>query len=47
MLCSGITPAIPIAIKIAAPTERSWPSMSDNTWAAGVHKFYGTPYSTV
>jgi hypothetical protein len=24
-----------------------WPSMSDNTWAAGVHKFYGTPYSAV
>jgi hypothetical protein len=22
----------------------SWPSMSDRTWAAGVHSFYGTPY---
>ena len=22
-----------------------WPSMSDTTWAGGVHKFYGTPYS--
>ena len=22
-----------------------WPSMSDKTWAAGVHKFYGMPYS--
>jgi hypothetical protein len=22
-----------------------WPSMSDQTWARGVHKFYGTPYS--
>ena len=22
-----------------------WPSMSDRTWASGVHKFYGTPYS--
>ena len=22
-----------------------WPSMSDKTWATGVHKFYGTPYS--
>ncbi len=22
-----------------------WPSMADNSWAAGVHKFYGTPYS--
>jgi sporulation protein YlmC with PRC-barrel domain len=21
-----------------------WPSMSDDTWASGVHKFYGTPY---
>ena len=21
-----------------------WPSMSDETWATGVHKFYGTPY---
>jgi sporulation protein YlmC with PRC-barrel domain len=22
-----------------------WPVMSDRTWAGGVHKFYGTPYS--
>jgi PRC-barrel domain len=22
-----------------------WPSMSDKTWASGVHKFYGTTYS--
>ncbi len=22
-----------------------WPSMSDRTWAGGVHKFYGTPYA--
>ncbi len=22
-----------------------WPSMSDHTWARGVHKFYGTSYS--
>jgi sporulation protein YlmC with PRC-barrel domain len=22
-----------------------WPSMSDRTWASGVHEFYGTPYS--
>ena len=22
-----------------------WPSMSDKTWAGGIHKFYGTPYS--
>jgi len=21
-----------------------WPSMSDETWAGDVHKFYGTPY---
>ncbi len=21
-----------------------WPSMSDKTWASGVHEFYGTPY---
>lgn len=24
-----------------------WPSMADRTWASGVHKFYGTPYSEV
>jgi sporulation protein YlmC with PRC-barrel domain len=23
-----------------------WPSMSDKTWARGVHEFYGTPYGT-
>ena len=23
-----------------------WPTMSDKTWASGVHKFCGTPYST-
>jgi sporulation protein YlmC with PRC-barrel domain len=22
-----------------------WPSMSDQTWASGVHKFYGTSYA--
>lgn len=22
-----------------------WPTMSDRTWASGVHKFYGTTYS--
>ena len=22
-----------------------WPAMSDKTWAAGVHSFYGAPYS--
>ena len=26
--------------------KEHWPSMSDQTWAAGVHKFYGAPYST-
>ena len=25
--------------------KERWPSMSDKTWASGVHKFYGTPYS--
>ena len=24
--------------------KHRWPSMSDQTWASGVHKFYGTPY---
>lgn len=23
-----------------------WPAMSDRTWASGVHKFYGTAYTT-
>ena len=23
----------------------SWPSMADQTWARGVHQFYGTPYT--
>ena len=22
-----------------------WPSMADEAWASGVHKFYGTPYN--
>jgi sporulation protein YlmC with PRC-barrel domain len=26
--------------------KENWPSMSDQTWAAGVHKFYGAPYSS-
>lgn len=26
--------------------HKHWPSMSDQTWARGVHRFYGTPYST-
>lgn len=25
--------------------KERWPSMSDKTWADGVHKFYGTPYT--
>ncbi len=25
--------------------KERWPVMSDKTWASGVHKFYGTPYS--
>lgn len=25
--------------------QDKWPSMSDKTWASGVHKFYGMPYS--
>jgi sporulation protein YlmC with PRC-barrel domain len=34
------------ALKEAPGFDKSrWPSMSDKTWASGVHKFYGTPYS--
>ena len=25
--------------------QDQWPTMSDKTWASGVHKFYGTPYN--
>lgn len=25
--------------------KKNWPVMSDKTWASGVHRFYGTPYS--
>lgn len=25
--------------------QNRWPTMSDKTWASGVHKFYGTTYS--
>jgi len=25
--------------------KERWPSMSDKSWASGVHKFYGTPYN--
>jgi sporulation protein YlmC with PRC-barrel domain len=24
--------------------KKRWPSMSDKTWASGVHEFYGTPF---
>ena len=24
--------------------KKRWPSMSDKTWASGVHSFYGTPF---
>jgi hypothetical protein len=27
--------------------KQHWPSMSDKTWARGVHEFYGTPYQSV
>lgn len=32
-------------LKNAPGFERHrWPSMSDKTWARGVHEFYGTPF---
>ncbi len=35
------------ALKEAPGFDKShWPSMSDRTWASGVHKFYGTPYAS-
>ena len=35
------------ALKDAPGFDKArWPSMSDKTWASGVHKFYGTPYHT-
>ena len=35
------------ALKDAPGFDKTrWPSMSDRTWASGVHKFYGTPYHT-
>jgi hypothetical protein len=34
------------ALKDAPGFEKDrWPSMSDRTWASGVHEFYGTPYA--
>jgi hypothetical protein len=40
----GDTLNVPKAVLKDAPgfNKDRWPSMSDNTWAAGVHKFYGT-----
>lgn len=37
---------VPKAVLKDAPgfDKDHWPSMSDKTWAGGVHKFYGTPY---
>lgn len=37
---------VPKAALTDAPgfDEGQWPSMSDKTWARGVHSFYGTPY---
>ena len=33
------------ALKDAPGFDKNhWPSMSDKTWASGVHKFYGTSY---
>ncbi|CAD5365982.1 hypothetical protein RA210_U10097 [Rubrivivax sp. A210] len=41
------TLAVPLAVLKDAPgfDKDRWPAMSDKTWAAGVHKFYGTSYS--
>ena len=34
------------ALKDAPGFDKNhWPSMSDRTWARGVHSFYGMPYS--
>jgi sporulation protein YlmC with PRC-barrel domain len=34
------------SLKDAPGFDKShWPSMQDRTWAGGVHKFFGTPYS--
>jgi sporulation protein YlmC with PRC-barrel domain len=35
-----------VALKDAPGFNKDrWPTMSDKTWASGVHKFYGTPYA--
>jgi sporulation protein YlmC with PRC-barrel domain len=38
---------VPKAVLKDAPgfNKDNWPSMSDETWASGVHKFYGTSYA--
>jgi len=38
---------VPKAVLKDAPgfDKDRWPAMSDQTWASGIHKFYGTPYS--
>jgi hypothetical protein len=34
------------ALKYAPGFDKDhWPSMSDQAWASGVHKFYGTSYA--
>lgn len=39
---------VPKAVLKDAPgfDRKHWPSMSDQTWARGVHRFYGMPYTT-
>ncbi|MEJ5999277.1 PRC-barrel domain-containing protein [Paucibacter soli] len=39
---------VPKAVLQDAPgfDKNRWPTMSDHTWASGIHKFYGTPYRT-
>jgi len=40
------TLAVPKDVLKDAPgfDKKRWPSMSDKTWARGVHTFYGTPF---
>jgi sporulation protein YlmC with PRC-barrel domain len=40
------TLGVPKAVLKDAPgfNKKRWPSMSDKTWASGVHRFYGTPF---
>jgi hypothetical protein len=41
------TLGVPTAVLKEAPgfDRKHWPSMSDQTWASGVHRSYRTPYS--